>query len=83
MSVVRENLLWAFGYNVLLIPVAMGVLVPLGVTLRPALAAGGDGDVVGRGRDELTPAARPRPPARAPHRDAGAASSARSDGGAT
>jgi Cu+-exporting ATPase len=40
MSVVRENLVWAFGYNVLLIPVAMGVLVPFGVVLGPALAAG-------------------------------------------
>ena len=40
MSVVRENLLWAFGYNVLLIPVAMGILVPLGVRSSPALAAG-------------------------------------------
>jgi Cu+-exporting ATPase len=40
MSVVRENLVWAFGYNILLIPVAMGVLAPLGVTLGPALAAG-------------------------------------------
>src|SRR4029450_8554273 len=40
MSVVRENLLWAFGYNVLLIPVAMGALAPLGVTIGPALAAG-------------------------------------------
>ena len=40
MSVVRQNLFWAFAYNVLLIPVAMGVLVPLGLTLSPALAAG-------------------------------------------
>jgi plastocyanin len=40
MSVVRENLLWAFGYNALLIPVAMGLLAPLGVTIGPALAAG-------------------------------------------
>jgi Cu+-exporting ATPase len=40
MSVVRENLLWAFGYNVLLIPVAMGILAPAGVTIGPALAAG-------------------------------------------
>jgi Cu+-exporting ATPase len=40
MSVVRENLLWAFGYNLLLIPVAMGLLAPLGVTIGPALAAG-------------------------------------------
>jgi len=41
MRVIRENLGWAFGYNVVLIPVAMGVLYPLtGLTLNPALAAG-------------------------------------------
>jgi Cu+-exporting ATPase len=40
ISVVRENLLWAFGYNILLIPVAMGALAPLGITISPALAAG-------------------------------------------
>src|SRR5207244_4614883 len=39
MATVRENLFWAFAYNILLIPVAMGVFVPIGLTLNPALAA--------------------------------------------
>ena len=41
MRVIRQNLIWAFGYNVVLIPVAMGALYPaFGITLNPALAAG-------------------------------------------
>jgi Cu+-exporting ATPase len=41
MRIVRENLAWAFGYNVVLIPVAMGALFPFtGLLLNPALAAG-------------------------------------------
>jgi Cu+-exporting ATPase len=41
MTTVRQNLFWAFAYNIVLIPVAMGVLVPaFGITLSPALAAG-------------------------------------------
>jgi Cu+-exporting ATPase len=40
MRVVRENLAWAFGYNVVLIPVAMGLLFPIaGILLNPGLAA--------------------------------------------
>ncbi len=41
MRNIKENLVWAFGYNVLLIPVAAGVLYPiLGLLLSPMLAAG-------------------------------------------
>ena len=40
MRIVRQNLGWAFGYNIVLIPVAMGVLYPFtGLTLGPVLAA--------------------------------------------
>ncbi|HUF90968.1 MAG TPA: heavy metal translocating P-type ATPase [Candidatus Limnocylindria bacterium] len=39
IRIIKENLAWAFGYNIILIPVAAGALYPLwGVLLSPILA---------------------------------------------
>ncbi len=41
MKNIWENLFWAFGYNVLLIPVAAGILFPaFGILLNPMIGAG-------------------------------------------
>lgn len=39
MRKMNENLVWATGYNVIAIPIAAGILVPVGVVLPPEVAA--------------------------------------------
>ena len=34
-----QNLVWAAGYNVFAIPLAAGVLAPIGIVLSPAVGA--------------------------------------------
>ncbi len=40
IKIIKQNLFWAFGYNVLMIPVAMGILYPFfRILLNPMLAS--------------------------------------------
>jgi Cu2+-exporting ATPase len=39
MRKMKENLMWATGYNAIAIPVAAGILMPWGITLRPEMGA--------------------------------------------
>ena len=39
IKIIKQNLFWAFFYNTLMIPIAMGIIKPIGISINPMIAS--------------------------------------------